>query len=181
MKTLPPIGANLHLDMRRAHHQTLLWKATDQENGPQLNITEFSWKVLNNVSYPVIVSGPPAPHLMKVMSSNVEAAEKACTQANCSFFVPGLSLTMYCQCKGSTEECNDQIMKKDSKVSPHCTLQLVSPMSGMGSAHLHYTQFHPNRFHPVQSEIVRRVNFRWFRLIQHLCGFFKIFFIDVRH
>ena len=37
---------------------------------------------------------------------------------------------------------------------PHCTLKLVSSVSGMGSMCPHYIQFHPKGFHPVSSQWV---------------------------
>ena len=71
--------------MLRAHSQALLSKAADKQNAPSLCITELGWEWLNNVSSPVIASGPPAPpDLMKIISWQCRAAGKACSQVNCS-------------------------------------------------------------------------------------------------
>ncbi|KAG0710359.1 hypothetical protein GWK47_002488 [Chionoecetes opilio] len=116
--TLPPTDANLLFHMLRAHHQTMLWKAADQNNDPKLNITEFGWEVINNVPTPEIASGPPAPpELMKVISCQCRAARKACLQANCSCCASGLSCTVYYHCEGSPDECHNPMMKKGEDVA----------------------------------------------------------------
>ena len=49
VKCLPPTDANLLFHMLTVHHQTMLWKAADQENNPELNITEFSCEVFIDI------------------------------------------------------------------------------------------------------------------------------------
>jgi len=40
---LPPTEANLYLHVSRAHLQTMLWKAADQQGPPKVEITQFGW------------------------------------------------------------------------------------------------------------------------------------------
>ena len=79
-KSLPPTDKNLLLHMLRAHHQTILWKATDKQVAPAIIITDFGWEMLNSIPSP-IASGPPAPHeLMKAISCQCRAAGNACAK-----------------------------------------------------------------------------------------------------
>ena len=81
VKLLPPTDKNLLLHMLRAHQQTMFWKAADKQVAPAIVITDFGWEMLNNIPSPVIASGPPAPpELMKVISCQCRAADKACAQ-----------------------------------------------------------------------------------------------------
>ena len=113
VKSLPPTDKNLLLHMLRAHHQTMLWKAADKQVAPAIDITDFVWEMLNSIPSPVIASGPPAPpELMKVISCQCRAADKACAQGNCSCFAASLSCMTYCRCAGSQDECHNPLTKK---------------------------------------------------------------------
>ena len=105
VKSLPPTDTNLLLHMLRVHHQTMLRKAADKQVAPAIDITDFVWEMLNSIPSPVIASGPPAPsELMKVISCQCRAADKACAQGNCSCFAASLSCMTYCRCAGSQDE-----------------------------------------------------------------------------
>ena len=67
------------------------------------------------------------------------------------------------------------------KPCPHCAIKLVSPVSGTGSMHPHYTQFHLTRstqFHTlVPPETFRRVGFKRLRFIEHTLALLLMFTI----
>ena len=105
-------GQKLLLHMLRAHFQTILWKAAEKQVAPAILITDFGWEMLNSVPSLVIASGPPAPpELMKPISCQSKAADKACAQGNCSCFAASLSCMTYCRCAGSQDECHNPLTK----------------------------------------------------------------------
>ena len=112
-KSLPPTNKNLLRHILRTHHQTIFRKAAEKQVAPAILITDFGWEMLNNIPYPVIASGLPAPpELMKVISCQCRAAGKACTQGNCSCFAASMSCITYYRCTGSQDECHNPLTKK---------------------------------------------------------------------
>ena len=51
---LPPTETNLYLYVRRAHLQTMLWKAADQQGPPNVDITTFGWELTEGIHHPVL-------------------------------------------------------------------------------------------------------------------------------
>ena len=44
IKMLPPTDANVAFHLRRAHLQTLIWKAADKQYAPDVDGTSFGWE-----------------------------------------------------------------------------------------------------------------------------------------
>src|SRR6476469_193079 len=69
IKTLPPTEPALDEHIKRAHLQTMLWKAADQVQPPHVNISECGWVVIEEVPTPRTgVSQCAPPELMKVVA-----------------------------------------------------------------------------------------------------------------
>ena len=45
IKNLPPTGPALHAHNKRAHLQTMLWKAVDKTKPPVVEIENFGWQI----------------------------------------------------------------------------------------------------------------------------------------
>ena len=58
---LPHTETNRYLHVRRAHLQMMLWKATDQQGPPNVDITKFGWEVTEGIPSACIVTGLHAP------------------------------------------------------------------------------------------------------------------------
>ena len=77
---LPPTETNLYLYVRRAHLQTMLWKAADQQGPPNVDITTFGWELTEGIPSPCIVTGLHAPQcLIDVINCACKAQGKACS------------------------------------------------------------------------------------------------------
>ena len=77
---LPPTETNLYLHVRRAHLQTMLWKAADQQGPPHMGIAKFGWEVKEGIPSPCIATGIHAPQgLIDVINCGCKAEGKACS------------------------------------------------------------------------------------------------------
>ena len=103
IKTLPPTDSALDEHLNRAHLQTMVWKAADQLEPPDLNIANLGWDVITGIPKPCTwVFEVAPPELMKVAAYGC-SAENACSRNNCSCRVAGLSCTSFCKC--TTQDC----------------------------------------------------------------------------
>jgi hypothetical protein len=53
LMSLPPTDANLAFHIRRAHLQVILWKSADQQGPNHLDITNYGWKIVDELPAPV--------------------------------------------------------------------------------------------------------------------------------
>ena len=127
LKKLPPIDANLQLQVLRAHLQMLLWKAADQRDPPEAtrSIANFGWNIEGSAITPAVSTAPVAPlALLDVVSCTCTAEYKACSGTRCSCNSAGLSCTDYCKCEGGYICCSPFISKqmdiKDDEVGAKC-------------------------------------------------------------
>ena len=107
IKMLPPTDANVAFHIRRAHLQTLIWKAADKQHAPNVDVTSFGWEREGENLRPFIYKSPPAPpELMKIISCSCQA-QSACSTARWNCNQSGISCTTYCLCAAG-ENCNSQ-------------------------------------------------------------------------
>ena len=111
---LPPTETNLYLHVRRAHLQTMLWKAADQQGPPNVDITKFGWEVKEGIPSPCIATGIHAPQgLIDVINCGCKAEGKACSTESCSCHKNNMSCTVYCACSAVDGCCNPFTMRED--------------------------------------------------------------------
>ena len=109
VKALPPTSPNLFLHVLRAHLQTMLWKAADQQSPPDesMYITDFGWKIRDDVPVPAVAERDPAPpQLTDVINCQCKAVGKKCSTEACGCHREHLSCTNYCNCRGHNDCCN---------------------------------------------------------------------------
>ena len=109
VKALPPTSPNLFLHVLRAHLQTMLWKAADQQSPPDesMYITDFGWKIRDDVPVPAVAERDPAPpQLSDVINCQCNAVEKKCSTDACGCHREHLSYTNYCNYRGHDGCCN---------------------------------------------------------------------------
>ena len=108
IKTLPPTDPALDEHIKRAHLQTMLWKAADEVQPPYVSISEFGWDVIDGVPTPRTGVSQCAPtQLMKVVACAC-SRQSVCSRKNCSCVTSGVSCTSFCKC-----------MAQDSCKNPH--------------------------------------------------------------
>ncbi len=115
---LPPTSANLLQHVLRAHLQTMLWKAADQEGPPDesANITHFGWEFRDDIPVPVIAQGDPAPpELIYVIQCQYRAQSKKCSCEACGCHKQHLSCTSFCNCSGDESCCNPYTTQGDAQ------------------------------------------------------------------
>ena len=109
VKALPPTSPNLFLHVLRAHLQTMLWKAADQQSPPaeSMYITDFGWKIRDDVPVPAVAERDPAPpQLSDVINCQCNAVGKKCSTEACGCYREHLSCTNYYNCRGHDGCCN---------------------------------------------------------------------------
>ncbi len=112
IKTLPPTDYALNEHIKRAHLQTMIWKAADQREPPNVDISLYGWVVTNGVPIPSTgVSEVAPPELMKVVACGC-SAQNACSRSTCSCHGAAVSCTSFCKCM-SSESCNNPHKKAD--------------------------------------------------------------------
>ena len=96
---LPSTEANLYLNVRRAHLQMMLWKATDQQGPPKVDITQFGWELKGGIPSPCIDTGLPAlqGHI-DVINSCCKSEGQTCSTKSCNCHKNNVSCTVYCAC-----------------------------------------------------------------------------------
>ncbi len=98
IKTLPPTDSALDEHIKRAHLQTMIWKAADEDGPPEVNITAFGWNIIDNIPKPRTgMSEVAPPELMKVVACGC-CAQNACSSNICSCHAARLSCTSFCKC-----------------------------------------------------------------------------------
>ena len=119
LKSLPPTDANLALHVQRAHLQMLLWKAADNSDPPDIQLTDYGWEVKEHEHVmPAVSREPAAPSkLMDVISCSCKAEGKACS-GRCSCGSSGLSCTSYCVCEGGNTCCNPHTQQEEDEDEP---------------------------------------------------------------
>ena len=81
-----------------------LWKATDQQGPPNVNITKFGWEVTEGIPSPCIVTGLHAPQgLIYVINCGCKAKGKACSTESCSCHKNNMACTVYSACSAVDE------------------------------------------------------------------------------
>ena len=96
VKALPATSPNLFLHVLRAHLQTMLWKAADQQSPPDesMYITDFGWKIRDDVPVSAIAEGDPAPpQLSDMINCQCKAVGKKCSTEACGCHREDLSCT----------------------------------------------------------------------------------------
>ena len=109
VKALPPTSPNLFLHVLRAHLQTTLWKAADQQSPPDesMYITDFGWKIRDDVPVPAVAERDPAPpQLSDVINCQCKAMGKKCSTDASGCYREHLSCTNYYNCRGHDGCCN---------------------------------------------------------------------------
>ena len=100
----------------------MLWKATDQQTPPAVDIAAYGWELVSGaecVPTPRVARGPAAPPaLMDVINCQCKAVGKACRSHACSCHSAGLSCTPYCYCVGETM-CFNPFTKHDENEAIH--------------------------------------------------------------
>jgi hypothetical protein len=108
IKSLPPTDPALDEHIKRAHLQTMLWKAADQPEPPIVNISELGWNMIDGVPNPCTGVTEVAPaELMKVVACGC-SAQTACSRNSCSCRIAVVSCTSFCNC-----------MAQDHCTNPH--------------------------------------------------------------
>jgi hypothetical protein len=116
IKSLPPTDPALNENIMRAHLQTMLWKASDQLEPPDVNISDFGWDIVNGIPNPRTgVSKVAPPELMKVVACSCRA-QNACSKKTCSCNKAGVSCTSFCKCMAQ-DSCNNPHTKHDENDS----------------------------------------------------------------
>ncbi len=104
----------MFLHVLRAHLQTILAKAADQQAPPEIDITKYGWEIKDELPAPVISDHPPGPqNLMDVVRCGCKALGKACSSEICSCHHDRISCTVYCACKSGTECYNPHKTSED--------------------------------------------------------------------
>ncbi len=108
VKALPPTSPNLFLHVLRAHLQAMLWKAADQQSPDEsTSLTDFGWKIRDDVPVPAVAERDPAPpQLSDVINCQYKAVAKKCSTGACGCHREHLSCTNYCNCRGHDGCCN---------------------------------------------------------------------------
>ena len=75
INSLPPTEAALNEHIKRAHLQTMLWKAADQVNPPDViisgDISDLGWNIVQGVPHPCTgVTEVASPELMEMAHDN---------------------------------------------------------------------------------------------------------------
>lgn len=114
IKSLPPTDLALNEHIKRAHLQTMLWKAADQKNPPEVDISDFGWNITAGVPIPHTGVSVVAPvELMKVVACGCTALN-TCSRNNCSCKTAGVSCTAFCKC--TAQDCNNPHTKQDEDI-----------------------------------------------------------------
>ena len=91
----------------RAHLQTMIWRAADQQGPPAVSfeITNFGWKVSDGIPHPITTLANIAPYeLMQVVSCTCKVNNPCnCSRKNCSCAAAAVSCTNYCKCRADTQ------------------------------------------------------------------------------
>ena len=105
LMSLPPTEQNLLLHILRAHLQTILAKAADQQGPPDLDVMKYGWDIKDGIPTTAISDQPPGPKgLMDVIRCSCRAHGKACSTDACSYHHSKISCTVYCACV-SSDDC----------------------------------------------------------------------------
>ena len=105
IKKLPPSDEALEQHLMRAHLQTMIWRAADQQGPPAVSfeITNFGWKVSDGIPHPITTLANIAPYeLMQVVSCTCKV-NNPCSRKNCSCAAAAVSCTNYCKCRADTQ------------------------------------------------------------------------------
>ena len=109
--SLPPTTEAFEENVKRAHYQCSIWRRALEE---PLNIdpTDYGWlkdeetKSLQPITIPA--SRQPAPkYIMKLLSCGC-ASDSPCHNKVCGCVAAKLSCTVFCQCQGDSDVCNNE-------------------------------------------------------------------------
>jgi len=108
LMSLPPTDDAFKLNVLRAHFQVATWKNASEGNPPTLDPLDYGWTkdIINKALSPTmlpsnILSAPD--YILKLVRCNCAN----CSSARCSCASARLPCTMFCQCDGSAECCNE--------------------------------------------------------------------------
>ena len=112
IRNLPPTNEAAAHHIKRAHLQTLLWAAAEQQSPPKVDSTKFGWKKSGNTLIPVPGANAVAPpELLKVVACSCKS-DTPCTSNRCSCNSSGVSCTSYCKCGGESLCQNKNTLKE---------------------------------------------------------------------
>ena len=105
--SLPPSSAEFRLHVRRAHYQACLWTAALNSDPPDMNPTDFGWKVdpSNQILLPVTLpTGTLAApqQVLNLLCCNCSSTE-ACSTRRCSCRKTELTCSVFCKCSTKSE------------------------------------------------------------------------------
>ena len=106
IKSLPPTSTALDEHIKRAHLQSLLWKAADLSEPPELDVLMYGWDIVDDTPVPTTGVTTVAPsELMKIIACGC-GTETPSSRSNCSCKTAGVSCTTYCKCYAQQECLN---------------------------------------------------------------------------
>lgn len=121
VKSLPPTDDAAVQHIRRARLQVLIWRAADQMAPPDTDITQYGWKIENNMLTPVAgTSAIAPPSVLQSIACSCKSSHP-CSSQRCSCHVSALSCTSYCKC-GADDSCankHTKSMKPCSQFEDH--------------------------------------------------------------
>ena len=75
---------------------------------PDIDISEYGWKLKDGIPMPVKSDLPPAPkNLLDVICCSCKAERKVCSSRRCSCCRNQISCTVYCKCESNKQCLND--------------------------------------------------------------------------
>ena len=112
LKTIPPTTAAFEQHVRRAHYQTMVWRAAREDGPPSQDPRQFGWtndgtsSLLLPVALPPDVSAVPEG-ILKLIKCGC-AATHPCATARCSCVAAKLSCSVFCACHAENECYNER-------------------------------------------------------------------------
>ena len=118
IKCLPPTDDAALQHIRRARLQVLLWRAADQMEPPELDITQYGWKIQNNIPTPVSGVSAIAPRALLQCVACGCKSKSPCSTRGCSCRASKLSCTTYCRCCAD-DNCANENTKSAMAMDDH--------------------------------------------------------------
>ena len=118
IKCLPPTDDAALQHIRRARLQVLLWRAADQMEPPELGITQYGWKIQNNIPTPVSGVSAIAPRALLQCVACGCKSKSPCSTRGCSCRASKLSCTTYCRCCAD-DNCANENTKSAMAMDDH--------------------------------------------------------------
>ena len=100
--SLPPTSEAFKENVKRAHHQAIMWRSLEDSNLPELDVEMYGWvkdsklKTLQPVLLPINVKLAPES-VMRMIRCGCKS-ENPCRTLSCSCKKGGLICTIFCAC-----------------------------------------------------------------------------------